>query len=65
METGFSRRLPIGNGLLTFDDMDSAVVAVEQLVLDYEAHRSAAREIAETHLDASVVLGRLLEALLR
>jgi hypothetical protein len=65
METGLSRRLPVGKGLLTFHDIDSAVVAVEQLVLDYESHRSAAREIAETHLDASVVLGRLLEAVLR
>lgn len=65
MKTGWSRRLPAGKGLLTFDDTDSAITAIEALLTDYEAHRIAAREIAEAHLDSAVVLNRLLEAVLR
>jgi hypothetical protein len=64
METGFTRRLPTGTGLLTFTDLDTAVVAIEDLTADYEHHRLAAREIAEAHLDATVVLADLLERVL-
>ena len=65
METGMSRRLPTGQGLLTFRTLDDAVAAIEELSGDYATHRRAARAIAEEHLDATRVLPPLLEALLR
>ena len=65
METGMSRRLPVGKGLLTFRTLDEAVAAIEELLGDYATHRRAARAIAEEHLDGTRVLPPLLEALLR
>jgi hypothetical protein len=60
-ETGFSRFLPSGEGLLPFTTLDDAVAALERVAADYETHRSAARELAEEALAADVVLSRLLE----
>lgn len=63
-ETGFSRRLPVGQGLFAFSDADEVVSAVVDLTLDYEKHRHAARGIAEEHLDSRAVLRRLLDEVL-
>lgn len=63
--TGFERRLPVGEGLLAFDDAASAAAGAEALLGDYERHRRAARELAEEHLDSDRVLGSLLERLCR
>lgn len=54
--------LPIGEGLLTFDDLAAAIGAVHDVQSDVARHRKAAREIAEAHLDSDVVLTRLLRA---
>jgi hypothetical protein len=62
-DTGFGRRLPVGEGLFAFADADDVVAAIEELEGDYERHRAAARVIAEEHLDSDRVLGRLLERL--
>jgi hypothetical protein len=62
-DTGFGRRLPIGEGLLAFSTADDVVAAVAELEADYERHRRAAREVATEHLDSDRVLGRLLERL--
>jgi hypothetical protein len=62
-ETGFSKALPTGRGLLTFTDFEQAVAAAEELRADPAGHAAAAREIAEEHLDSRVVLTRLLEEL--
>jgi hypothetical protein len=61
-ETGVSAHLPAGAGLLTWVDTDTAAGAVADLEEDYDRHATAARELAETHLAASVVLPRMLEA---
>jgi hypothetical protein len=61
-ETGFSSYLPIGKGLLTFENLDDLVAGVAQVQLDYEHHRSAARELAERTFDSDKVLTELLEA---
>ena len=61
-ETGFGRRLPTGLGLLPFSTVDEAGAAIEAVRRDYAAHARAAREIAETHFDARLVLARLLDA---
>jgi hypothetical protein len=62
-DTGFGRRLPVGEGLFAFTTTDDVVAAVEELEADYERHRAAAREVAVEHLDSdrvlSSVLGRL------
>lgn len=59
-DTGFSRVLPTGQGLLPFDDLDSAAAAVTAVARDYAAHCRAARRLAEEAFDARAVLGRLL-----
>jgi hypothetical protein len=59
-DTGFGRRLPVGSGLLAFADGEDVVTALAGLLADYEAHRRAARAIAEEHLDSDRVLVALL-----
>lgn len=60
-DTGFSRYLPTGKGLFSFETADDVCAALDDLDGDYRTHRRAARELAEEHLDASKVLTRLLE----
>jgi hypothetical protein len=62
-DTGFDRRLPTGQGLLTFSTAEDVIAALEELDRDYERHRAAARELAVEHLDSDRVLGSLLERL--
>jgi glycosyltransferase involved in cell wall biosynthesis len=62
-ETGFSNHLPTGEGLLAFSTVEQAAAAVEAVRDDPGRHARAAREIAEEHLDAELVLGRLIEQL--
>ena len=59
-ETGFSRVLPTGEGLLVFETADQVVEAVDVLAADYDRHRRAARSIAEEAFASEVVLPRLL-----
>jgi hypothetical protein len=59
-DTGFTDRITVGQGLLTFSTLDEAVSSVEQVLADYERHAQAGRELAERHFDSDVVLGRLL-----
>jgi hypothetical protein len=61
-DTGFSSFLPSGDGLLAFRDLDGAAAAVEVVRSSYLKHAKAAREIAETYLDAAKVLPALIEA---
>jgi hypothetical protein len=60
-ETGFSRFLPTGDGLLVFQTEDDGLKAIEALNRDYAHHASAARAIAEEHFDSDRVLTRLLQ----
>ena len=60
LDTGFGRHLPTGQGLLAFRDLDEAVAGVEEIRSGYDRHAAAAREIAAEHLDARVVVSRLL-----
>ena len=64
-DTGFSRVLPVGKGLLPFSDPDGAVAALESLEADYEGHRDAARALAEDWFDSAKVLPRLIEDAMR
>ncbi len=59
-ETGFSRHVPTGTGLLKFGDMAEATAAVQEIAGNYPRHARAARQIAEDHFSSTVVIGRLL-----
>ena len=61
-ETGFSKNITIGKGLVAFRTLDEAVRGAESIAADYEAHSQAARKIAENYFDSDKVLGRLMEA---
>jgi len=60
-DTGFSRHLPTGEGLLAFTSLDDAIACVEAVDASYLQHCHAAREIAEQHFDARTVLSDLLQ----
>jgi hypothetical protein len=60
-DTGFSRNLPTGEGLLRFTTLEEAALAIEHLTGSYRRHRRAARAIAEEYFDAATVLSRLLD----
>jgi hypothetical protein len=60
-DTGFSEDLPCGEGLFAFRTIDDAAAAIEEIGRDYERHCRAARRIAEEHLDARRIIGRILE----
>jgi hypothetical protein len=62
-DTGFSERLPTGEGLLAFASTQEAAQAVEELATDPARHRAAARDLAEEYLDARKVLPGLLHEL--
>lgn len=62
-DTGVGGRLPVGDGLLTFADLDGAEEGVRRLVADPIGHAEAARGVARAHLDSDLVLGGLLERL--
>ena len=59
--TGFSRNLPVGDGLLAFSNLPEAVAGVQRLAADYDHHCRAARTLAETYFDSDKVLGKLLD----
>jgi hypothetical protein len=60
-DTGFSRNLATGEGLIAFRTLDEAVAGVRSIGSDYERHSFAARAIAEEYFDSDKVLGRMLE----
>lgn len=60
-ETGFSRTVPTGEGLLAFTDVGEAADAVRRVVADYDKHRLAARRVAEECFDSDRVLPVMLE----
>jgi hypothetical protein len=61
-DTGFSRHLPAGDGLLTFRTLEEAVAAVEEVDARYVHHMRAARELAITYLDSRRCLDAMLAA---
>src|SRR5213593_2554848 len=46
-DTGLEPWLPVGSGLLTFNDPASALAGIEKINSDYDDHRRAARQLAE------------------
>ena len=60
-DTGFSRNLPVGEGLLAFSTLQEAIAGVERIAADYEHHCRAARKLAETFFASGEVLSRFME----
>lgn len=60
-DTGLGRHLPTGAGLMTFNDIDSAVTAIAKIDNDYDHHAAAAAAFARKYLDSNIVLPRLLQ----
>jgi hypothetical protein len=60
-DTGLGDWLPLGEGVLTFYDLESARVAVEKINSNYERHRRAARALAEKYFATDRVLPEFLE----
>lgn len=59
-DTGFGNILPTGEGLFGFNDVASAVDALERINADHPRHSRAARAIAREHFDHERVLTKLL-----
>lgn len=60
-DTGWTEKLPNGEGLLAFKTMDDCIQGIENINRNYEKHRKAARTFAEQYLDARLVCQDLLE----
>ncbi|MDQ3706230.1 MAG: glycosyltransferase [Chloroflexota bacterium] len=58
--TGIEDLLPTGEGIVTFRSLEEAAAGVDRINSDYERHRRAARQIAETCFAAEHVLSDLL-----
>jgi hypothetical protein len=61
-DTGWSEHLPSGSGLVPFRDLEEARTGAQAIVEDYDAHRAAARRIAESCFAPAPALAPLLEA---
>ena len=60
-DTGFSRNLPTGEGLLAFQTLDEAIDGARRIARDYDRHCRAARALAERYFSADVVLRDLAD----
>lgn len=60
-DTGFSRNLPTGEGLIAFQTLDEAIAGAAAITAHYERHCAAARDLVESHFDSRKILTRLLE----
>ena len=60
-ETGFSRHLPTGEGLLAFRTLDEAIAGADSIAGNYPMHARAARALAENVFDSGKVLRQFLD----
>lgn len=61
-DTGFSSWLPVGEGLMAFQNPKDAVLSLEAVSSRYESHCRAARHLASAYFSASLVLAELIDA---
>ncbi|MDQ3749284.1 MAG: hypothetical protein M3367_09795 [Acidobacteriota bacterium] len=62
-DTGWSRYIPTGDGLFSFEERDEAVEAIKQIKSEPEKHSQAARGIADEYFDSRKVLDAILKQL--
>jgi hypothetical protein len=60
-DTGLGELYPVGQGLLTFTDLEQAVAGAGAIRAAPQQHAEAARALAEAHFDSDLVLTRLLD----
>lgn len=60
-DTGQGDCLPIGEGIITFSNIQEALKGIETINGDYEHQRRSARALAEKYFDSDKVLSALLE----
>jgi hypothetical protein len=58
--TGFEEWLPVGKGILSFENMEQALDGIHSIDRDYAEHCLAARTFAEEYLDYKRTLPRML-----
>lgn len=64
-DTGWSRFLPSGTGLISFSTMEEAIAGLEKVAADPVRHRAAAYEVAREHLAPDKVLPKMIEEIRR
>jgi hypothetical protein len=62
-DTGFSRLLPCGKGLIAVQTKEEAAEAIQMISSDYAIHSKAARDIAFEFLHTDKVLSKFLKNL--
>jgi hypothetical protein len=62
-DTGFSRSLPTGEGLVGFTSLKEAEDGARRIAASYDSHAQAARQLAETYFDSDRVLCAFLDEL--
>lgn len=60
-DTGFSRTLPVGSGLIAFRSMEDAIKGADAIMANYAQHSVSARQLAVEHFEAGRVLARFCE----
>ncbi len=60
-DTGFAPVLPVGEGILAFQNIEEAVAAIHEVEDNYTRHAEVARDIAEEYFDSDKVLSKLIE----
>ena len=59
-DTGLSDWLPVGEGIVTFSDLEQAVEGVNAINRDYQMHCRAARQLAEQYFATERILPAML-----
>lgn len=60
-DTGFTAHLPVGAGLLAFDDLEGARASIAAVEAEPARHAEAARHLAETTFAAETVCARVAD----
>jgi hypothetical protein len=64
-ETGWTRFIPSGKGVIAFRTMEESVAGLEELAAHPDEHRAAAYEIAREYLAGDRVLPAMIDAIFR
>jgi hypothetical protein len=60
-DTGFTRSIPVGDGLIAYRNRAEAIDGIERVTAEYDHHSAAARELAERFFDSDAVLRRFVD----
>lgn len=63
-DTGWSRFIPSGDGVIAFEAMPQAIDAIKQITENWRRHSQAAYEIARDYLSPQAVLPDMIEAII-